>query len=253
MIAVSIVSHGHGTMVVELAKRLLAFPEISRIIVTLNVPERLALPEHAALECIENARPRGFGANHNAAFERCSEAFFCPLNPDIELPENPFPELLEAMRSGSAGVLAPLVRSPAGGIEDSARYFPTPWRIARKVLLGDRGCHHLAAGASPCFVEWVAGMFMLFERRVFSELKGFDERYFLYYEDADICLRSWKNGSAVAVVPAVSVIHDARRDSHRKLRHLFWHLSSMMRFFAVHYGRFPDIQRIGKAGFAVRD
>lgn len=239
MIAVSIVSHGHGAMVERLVDTLLAFPEVSRIVVTRNIPEVLRFSSDRRVELIDNVQPKGFGENHNAAFQRCAEAFFCPLNPDIEVPGNPFPRLLADLESSGGGLAAPLVMAPSGAVEDSMRHFPTPWSLARKAFGRGDGRYVVAAGQPLFFPEWVAGMFMLFRREVFARLGGFDERYFLYYEDVDICLRTWKAGEKVVACPGVSVIHDARRDSRKSLRHLRWHLTSMARFFLLHYGRFP--------------
>lgn len=241
MIAVSIVSHGHGAMVQSLVDTLLAFPEVSRILVTRNIPEALQFKADARIELIDNALPKGFGENHNAAFLRCIEAYFCPLNPDIELLNNPFPELVAVLESAGAGLAAPLVTAPSGAIEDSMRHFPTPFSLAKKALGRGDGRYVVAAGQAPFFPEWVAGMFMLFRREAFSKLHGFDERYFLYFEDVDICLRAWRAGEKVVACPAVGVVHDARRDSRKNLRHLRWHLASMARFFFMHYGRFPGV------------
>ena len=80
---------------------------------------------------------------------------------------------------------------------------------------------------------------MLFRSEDFARLKGFDERFFLYYEDVDICIRVWQLSLRVAACPRVSVVHHARRDSRRSLRHLRWHLESMGRYFLKHWGRLP--------------
>lgn len=241
MIAVSIVSHGHGAMVERLVNTLLTFPEVSRIVVTRNIPEALQLKADGRIELIDNALPKGFGENHNAAFLHCGEAYFCPLNPDIELLNNPFPGLLAVLESSGAGLAAPLVVAPSGSVEDSMRHFPTPFSLAKKALGCGDGRYVVAAGQAPFFPEWVAGMFILFRREVFLQLHGFDERYFLYYEDVDICLRAWKAGEQIVACPGVSVVHDARRDSRKSLRHLRWHLASMARFFFLHFGRFPGV------------
>lgn len=241
MIAVSIVSHGHGAMVEGLVDTLLAFPEVSRIVVTRNIPEALQFKPDSRVELVDNVLPKGFGENHNAAFRRCGEAFFCPMNPDIGLPGNPFPRLLADLESSGAGLAAPLVVSPSGAIEDSMRHFPTPLSLASKALGRGDGRYVVAAGQPFFYPEWVAGMFMLFRREAFAKLGGFDERYFLYYEDVDICLRAWKAGEKVVACPGVSVIHDARRDSRKSLRHLRWHLTSMARFFFMHFGRLPGV------------
>jgi hypothetical protein len=241
MIAVSIVSHGHGAMVESLVNTLLTFQEVSRILVTRNIPEALQLRGDGRVELIDNPLPKGFGENHNAAFQRCDEAYFCPLNPDIELSANPFPGLLAVLDACGAGLAAPLVVAPSGSVEDSMRHFPTPFSVLLKALGGRDGRYVVAAGQPLFFPEWVAGMFMLFRREVFAKLGGFDKRFFLYYEDVDICLRAWRAGFKVVACPDVSVIHDAQRDSRKSFRHLRWHLASMARFLVMHYGRFPSV------------
>ena len=229
-------------MVGGLVGQLLAFPEVAQIIVTLNVPESVALPNNdARVRMIGNAEPKGFGANHNAAFAYCTQTFFCPLNPDIEFDRNPFPVLSAALGGNRVALVVPLVRSPDGKIEDSMRHFPTLGSLLMKALGGNDGRYVVREGQADFAPEWVAGMFMLFRSRDFLDLGGFDERFFLYYEDVDICVRVWQKGMRILACPKVSVIHDARRDSRRSLRHLRWHMGSMARFLWKHRGRFPEV------------
>ena len=228
-------------MVGRLVGELLAFPEVSHIILTLNVPESVALPDDARVTFIGNAQPKGFGANHNAAFACCTQTFFCPLNPDIEFDRNPFPALSAALGDKRVALVAPLVRSPDGNIEDSMRHFPTPGSLLMKALGGSDGRYIVREGEAEFSPEWVAGMFMLFRSRDFHDLGGFDERFFLYYEDVDICVRVWRKGMRILACPKAGVIHDARRDSRRSLRHLRWHLGSMARFLWKHRGRLPTV------------
>lgn len=242
LITISIVSHAHGTMVADLVQALLGCPEVSLILVTLNVPESWPLPADARLSIIRNAIPKGFGANHNTAFGHCKTPFFCPVNPDIRLTANPFPELLTAVTDNDPILVAPLVLGPKGAVEDSVRRFPNLRRLARRALGRRRPDYPLAPGHTLMFPDWVAGMFMLFQSEDYARLQGFDEGYFLYYEDVDICLRSWKLGRTIAVCPRTCVVHDAQRASHRDLRHLRWHLASMVRYLCKHWGRFPDVR-----------
>lgn len=241
LIAVSIISHGHGAMVERLAGSLLKCEGVSRIIVTKNIPEALELPSSDKLLVIENDHPKGFGANHNDAFKHCTEPFFCPLNPDIELIDNPFPELLATIDRTGSSLVAPLVVAPDGSIEDSLRRFPTIPSLVRKFFKGDDGRYVLSDLDTPFHPEWAAGMFLLFRSTDFARLGGFDEGYFLYYEDVDICVRAWRMGLRITACPKVRVVHDARRDSHRNWRHLRWHLGSMARYFWKHLGKLPRV------------
>lgn len=241
MIAVSIVSHGHGAMVIHLIHSLLACDGVAQIIVTRNVAESLTIPESERIKVLDNKHPKGFGANHNAAFQYCDQPFFCPLNPDIALQGNPFGVLIAEMEKAGASLAAPLVLAPVGSVEDSVRRFPTLRSLVRKIC-GGRDGRYQARLNDPVFSpEWVAGMFMLFRSADYARLEGFDQGYFLYYEDVDICVRAWNAGMKIIACPSVAVVHDARRDSHRNPRHLRWHLASMGRYFLKHWGRLPRV------------
>ena len=228
-------------MVERLVESLLGCPEVVQIIVTRNIPESWGLASSDRIAIIENSTPKGFGANHNVAFGICHQTLFCPLNPDIELIGNPFSGLIDVMTQNAGALVAPLVKSPAGDVEDSMRRFPTFTSLARKLLGGADGRYLLADVPQVFYPEWVAGMFMLFKSTDFARLGGFDEGYFLYYEDVDICARAWKLGLKIIACPQVAVIHDAQRDSHRSFRHLRWHLASMGRYFWKHWGRLPNV------------
>lgn len=239
LIAVSIVSHGHGVMVVRLIESLLMCPEVVQIILTRNIPESIQTPESDRIFVLDNPQPKGFGENHNAAFERCTQPLFCPLNPDISLQGNPFGTLLTELEKSGAVIAAPLVLAPGGAVEDSVRRFPTVALLLRKACWGQDGRYKLKLNDPVFHPDWVAGMFMLFRSADYARLGGFDPKFFLYYEDVDICVRARKVGLGLIVCPSVAVIHDARRDSHRSLRHLRWHLASMGRYFLKHWGRLP--------------
>ena len=239
MIAVSIVSHGHGEMVSRLITQLLGFPEVKKIILTKNIPELIDLPTSSKLSVIENNEVAGFGANHNLAFNLVREDFFCILNPDVIFLENPFATLLMQFRDRSVNLVAPLVKDVIGNIEDSIRFFPTPLSIVKKLMWGEQSRYELTQFSQAFSPEWVAGMFMLFKTRAFAELQGFDEGFYLYYEDVDICTRIWQSGGAILAVPQTQVIHDAQRASRNNFKHLKWHLSSMTRYFLKHLWRLP--------------
>lgn len=232
-VTVSIVSHGQGGLVSKLLEDLACCPSVSRVIVTHNIPEEdFTCPASLKdrVRVIRNMRRQGFAENHNQAFRHCETSLFAVLNPDIRLNTDPFPKLVEALVECSAGMVAPQVRTPLGKIEDSARRFPTVSQLVVKLFGGGDG-RIVLNGTNPQPVDWVAGMFMLFQSDKFRAISGFDERFFLYYEDVDVCVRLWNAGWAVVLHPEVSVVHEARRTSRRNLRYMAWHLSSMARYF----------------------
>lgn len=243
MITVSLVSHGHGPMVTQLVRQLLICPEIAQIILTRNIPDATPLVQHEKLTVIDNHIPAGFGANHNAAFDRCRTLYFCVINPDIELVDNPFPALLACLAQKDVALAAPLVLAPGGSVEDSIRRFPTPFSLLAKTLGNSDGRYDVTLGQEPFCPEWVGGMCMLFRSESFGQVGRFDTCFFLYYEDVDICARLWKSGVRIVACPSASVIHAAQRESHRNWRFLRWHLISMLRYFYKHTGRLPGPPR----------
>lgn len=243
-VTVSIVSHGQGEMVAALLRDLAGCAAVHQVLLTQNIPEpEIDCPAslRPRLVLIHNDRPKGFAANHNQAFRQCKTILFAVVNPDIRLGPDPFPQLIETAMEDGCGLASPSVRNPEGTIEDSARCFPTPIRLLAKLLdLGDG--RYVVVDKVPVAVEWTAGMFQVFRADVFRDLNGFDEGYFLYYEDVDICVRLWQTGRRVMFLPGISVIHAAQRASRRRPRYMAWHLSSMARYFFKHLGRLPRTQ-----------
>jgi N-acetylglucosaminyl-diphospho-decaprenol L-rhamnosyltransferase len=234
-ISVSVVSHAQIALIFNLLKDLERFCRKSRIevILTLNLDEELPFsPNHFSwpVRIIRNDVPIGFGANHNQAFERSAGRYFCVVNPDIRLVANPFPGLIDCFEKAEVGVAAPVVLDGDGLVEDSSRRFPTPLGIAHKTVQRHNPPDYVVLG-EVIYPDWVGGMFMIYPSGVFRAIEGFDERYFMYYEDVDICARLWLRGYQVAVCPKVEVTHHAQRASHKSFRYLRWHLESMGRFF----------------------
>ena len=235
IISVSVVSHGQIDLIKNLLNDINAFCQESSIelILTLNIEENLPFATDNfvfPINVIRNTSPLGFAANHNQAFSRSTGQFFCVVNPDIRLNEDPFPALLSSLQDSTVGVVAPLVVSNSGYIEDSARVFPTPFKIICKAFGGCKRSDYLIKSES-IYPDWVGGMFMLFPRGVFNKLNGFNERFFLYYEDVDLCARLRLQGYQVVLCPSTKVIHEAQRSSHKSLKYLSWHIASMLRFF----------------------
>jgi len=237
LISISIVSHQQGHLLNTLLNSLKSF--LSRkftyeFIVTLNIPETedfiKILPNYPFI-IIRNKKPKGFGANHNSAFSISKGNFFLVLNPDIYFTEEVFTNLIAAMSSKSIALSAPLVLSMDNSIEDSARKYPTFTNLLYRFLTRFQK-HKLDYFffKRPIFVEWAAGMFLLFKREAFLKVSGFDERFYMYMEDADICRRINSKGFRVLFVPNVSVIHFARRSSRVNPIHTFWHLKSAFIF-----------------------
>jgi N-acetylglucosaminyl-diphospho-decaprenol L-rhamnosyltransferase len=217
-------------MVSELAADLLKCPEVTKILITQNIAEEMTYPKNSRIGIIRNETPRGYGSNQNAAFAQAATPFFCVLNPDIRLEGNLFPALLKVLQDDRVAAAAPVIVAPDGLIEDSARKFPTlPSLLGKAAGAGDGTYTTPGERLNP---DWLAGMFLLLRSSAFREVDGFDEKYFLYYEDVDLCWRLRRAGHALRQVQEVKAVHEARRASRRDWRHARWHVASMARFLA---------------------
>lgn len=223
-VTVSVVSHRQWALVKPLLEQLgrLCQSSVAKIVLTVNVPEEVeAVDPGIPLEVVRNAQPKGFGANHNAAFGRCTTPWFLVLNPDIRLDDDVIARLLAAAHPRT-GLLAPRIQEPGKTQPEPFRDVLTPLELLRRRFPEHR---------PPAQPAWVPGMFMLVRREAFAALHGFDERFFMYCEDFDFCARMRLAGWCLQVVEDTAVHHDAQRASNRALRPLTWHLSSLAKLW----------------------
>lgn len=239
LFSLSIVSHGHARFIEKLLRGLSNCSESDfEVVLTLNFPETIAidlrsLPFH--VEVLNNLFPKGFAANHNAAFLASRGANFVILNPDIELLDDPFVPLARLMITEPHGIYAPVVVNRIGVLEDSMRRFPSPFALFKKLLARtlrfELQSDPIPSDGAVYRPDWVAGMFVVVPRAIYARLAGLNERYHMYYEDVDFCARARLAGFSVLVSKDARVIHEAQRDSHRKFRYFVWHLQSALKFF----------------------
>lgn len=178
---------------------------------------------------LEHDRNLGFGAANNRALALVRTPFALLLNPDCELSVDGLGQLLAAARDMvDAAMCAPQLISPAGKLEVNYRWPKTVWESMGPPATG-----------MAC-VGFVCGAAMLLRMERFQEIGFFDERFFLYYEDDDLCLRLFQAGRPMVLVPAVKAIHRSRSSSKgsKPLRNEFGrgfhHAQSKLTFAAKH-------------------
>jgi GT2 family glycosyltransferase len=171
---------------------------------------------------IANARNVGFGAAVNQAARETRAALLWLLNPDCEVTPGAFAALVETLdRHPDCAIAAPRLLNADGSVQASARGEPTAWTglFGRHSLLtrifpsSPPARRNLPAqdlvtsGVESAPVDWVMGAAMLIRRDAFDRIGGFDERYFLYWEDADLCRRLRQIGWSTRYVPRAIVRH----------------------------------------------
>ncbi len=159
---------------------------------------------------IESARNNGYGQGNTLGVRHAQGRYVLVINPDNELEPAGLERMVAAMEADpSIGILAPQLVQEDGSIRDSYRTFPTVSDLfikrtrLRHVFRGRmrRYLQHTANPHAVREVDWVAGACLLLRREFFGELGGFDPRFFLFFEDTDLCRRCWQTGKRVVYFP----------------------------------------------------
>ncbi len=232
--------------------RRIASPLCREIIVIDNNPKdgvvHLLKREFPEVRYVPMERNVGFGAGMNAGAKLASSDYLLVFNPDLNPEETSFEKLLEFLEQHpQAGIAAPQLRNGDGSVQFSVCRDPSPIiPLLRRTPLGKTTwgkrvisnfqMHNLDR-SKPSMVDWAQGSSLLIARKFFEELGGFDEGFFMYYEDADLCRRVRASGKEVWYVPEARMIHYHRRASadgsllRQMLNPLTWqHMRSAVRY-----------------------
>lgn len=181
-----------------------------------------------------NADNLGFARAANQGFARSHGRYLLLLNPDAELTPGSLRGLIDGLNAyPEAAILGPRVTNTDGTNQGSARTFPgllTAF-FGRTAFLttyfsGNRMSQHETPAFDPCLtqpqnVDWVSGACMLMRRQAVEAVGGFDEQFFLYWEDADLCWRLHEHGWQIVYDPQVRVSHQVGGSSkHASIRSL---------------------------------
>ncbi|RQS70191.1 glycosyltransferase family 2 protein [Burkholderia sp. Bp8963] len=186
----------------------------------------------------------GYGRGHNLAIERAASRFHLVLNPDIDLDRDALSAALEAFNAEPAlGLLTPWIGDDDGHQQFLCRRFPAVLDLfvrgflpagARRLFARRLARYEMQDQINGHDILWdppiVSGCFMLFRTDVLKQLGGFDPRYFLYFEDYDLSLRS-HDVARVAYVPSVRVIHHGGGASRKGFAHIRMFAASAFKFY----------------------
>jgi GT2 family glycosyltransferase len=245
----------------ELRKAVYSFIEAStaiRLFLVDNSPEDGLRYEfdHPHIEYIFNGRNIGFGAAHNLAIKKVQgiSKYHLILNPDVEFHPGIITELVRFMEQRpGVGLVMPKVLYQDGEMQYLCKKLPSPAdlfvrrfipalfkRVFRKYLETYELKHKDYNAVME--IPNLSGCFMFIRTKVFSEVGLFDEQYFLYCEDMDLCRRINERYHTV-YYPKVSIIHAYRRGSYKSRLLMQHHIKSAIRYFNK-WGWFNDAHRI---------
>lgn len=187
------------------------------------------------VEFIENDKNIGFGAAHNIAFQKGLGKYHFVINPDIEIKSDVLSSLADFMEQNPDVALSmPQILNTDGTVQYLPKKKPTFKRLFFGRLFSkirDEYVMKGEIGENVTEIDFCSGCFMCVKGDVFERLHGFDKRYFMYLEDADLTLRAKHFGKTV-IVPEISIYHAWQRDSAKKLKLLFIHTKSAFKFLA---------------------
>lgn len=247
-----IVNHKTGNRTARLVKQLLETDQRGQlaVIVVDNSPKA-----DAALETLGTGEPRvsivrqtnrGYGAAVNLAARSAGTPWLAILNPDVEANADAVLKLRDYCAANPrVGVAAPRLLNPDGTLQRSFRRVPSVLalignRLPTALRVGPLRLHTTrylmldVMPTTPWIVPYVLGAFMVLPSCVFQELGGFDESYFMYFEDVELCVRAAERGYEVHYVPEVTAVHEHARLSTRSVAMFAEHVRSALRFYRSH-------------------
>ncbi|QDK17132.1 glycosyltransferase family 2 protein [Leclercia adecarboxylata] len=244
-IFISIVSHGHDDMIREsgILEQVKNHKNINLVIKNNKIHSSLNEKNSECIYSINEQFNCGFGENNNIVFNFCKshlnmkgEDYFIVLNPDVLIDLTDVVELCHAMRQNDEkAATINLFKDDAKTIYDnSIRHFPK-FKDFFLSYLGFKNKTIIEKSSinNKCIVDWAAGSFLAFRADHYAKLGGFDESFFMYCEDIDICYRSKVEGMDLVYYPMISAVHKAQH-ANRSLfsKHFVWHVKSIIKYCA---------------------
>jgi GT2 family glycosyltransferase len=171
---------------------------------------------------VSNAENVGFARAVNQGLARTTGARVLIMNPDCRLVAGAVDALLDEIdRHDFCAVVGPRILNPDGSVQGSARGDPDMFTglfgrttllsrlmprlgVARRNVVSEAA---IRTGHESVVVDWLSGACMIARRDALAKINGFDERYFLYWEDADLCRRLRQAGYHVRYVPGATAVH----------------------------------------------
>lgn len=196
---------------------------------------------HPDVRVILNSSNRGYGRACNQGFNQTTAPYVCFLNPDVVPSPQSLSQLARAMADlPEAGVIGPRLNNPDGSVYPSCRVVPNLGVAIGHAVFGLITPNNRFTRAyqlldvpriEPREVDWVSGAAMMVRREAFEAVGGFDEAYFMYVEDVDLCSRLREAGWKAVYHPEAEMMHHVAGSSHRTpYKMIFHHHRSLLRY-----------------------
>ena len=219
----------------------LKIPLLKRLFIIDNSPTNVLKEfcDFSEIEYVFVEKNIGFGSAHNLVLNNLKglSKYHLILNPDVIFEPEILSKLIGELESNNElALVSPKVVYPNGEQQYTCRKYPSFLElIYRRFGLFKsftRKQEYRKEDLNQSFYpDFFQGCFLLFNTSDFVAISGFDERYFLYMEDVDICRRIDEYGKRKMYIPDAEITHEHRRGSSQKIILLYYHISSAIKYF----------------------
>ncbi len=172
--------------------------------------------KNSYLKLVENKQNLGFAKGINFGVLNSTGEYLCFINPDAEFKNGNLEDIEKLFNEKkNLGVVGGRIYTKNGNSEKSTGQFLGLWQILLMSLGLDEVFNIRKSPERTQYVNFVSGGFMFIPKDLFVKLGGFDENFFMYVEDVDLCYRVNKEGKKVLFFPDVSIIHESHGSSSR--------------------------------------
>jgi GT2 family glycosyltransferase len=191
----------------------------------------------------------GFGAASNRGMQRCRSEHIYLINADTRVKPGSLAALNRYLEfHPEAAMIGPRLLNPDGTLQTSCFYYPTPLHVFLYISGSYKIIPHLpilkkrslqkVSGQTPMSVPWVHGAALAFRRDQIQSLGGFDETFFLYFEEVDLCYRLSLQGQQMHFMPEAEIIHVGGATTvQRRAWFYIEFFASLAHFYRKHYSR----------------
>jgi len=191
-----------------------------------------------SIKIIASIKNSGFGSACNLGAKEATGKYFCFLNPDTEIISDNFQKIISEFESNEkTGVIGIRLEEENGKIQE--------WSAGKEIDIWDIIGNNLGFKQSKKIWEsknkiecaWVSGACLFIRKDLFEKLNGFDEKFFLYFEDIDLCKRAINLNYKILYFPEFIIKHFGGKSSGSKKEQKKHYYSSQDYYFQKHFGK----------------
>lgn len=169
-----------------------------------------------SINLVENKENYGFSKGNNIGAKKAYGRYILFLNSDAKVEDTGLIKMVDFLETNpKVGILGAKLLNPDGHTQQSSEKFYNLLNLIIVLLAGERIGLVRKNPKSLSTVDAVSGASLMIKRKLFNELKGFDENFFMYMEDMELCFRAKKNGYSTYFFPDIKLIHKERGSSNR--------------------------------------